>query len=60
VIRNLSVVVVGTALAVAGCSGSDGTKTPPELDRIDGPAQVDPSFDPMQVDTSAPAATEPG
>ena len=63
--QTVSVVVVGTAVSLAasslaGCSGSDGTETPPAIDRIDGPAQVDPSFDPMQVDPSVPAATEPG
>jgi hypothetical protein len=31
----------------------------PVLDRIDGPAQVDPSYDPMQVDPTAPG-TESG
>ena len=48
--------------SVAACSGSDGgdDQQPPTLDRIDGPAQVDPSFDPFATDPSAPAPTVGG
>jgi hypothetical protein len=47
--------VIIAVLAVAGtaCSDSSGD-TPPVLDRIDGPAQVDPSFDPFATTTSSP------
>ena len=48
--------------SVAACSGSDGgdDQQPPTLDRIDGPAQVDPSFDPFATDPSVPAQTVGG
>ncbi len=54
----VGVVVAAAALAVvvASCSDSSGD-TPPVLDRIDGPAQVDPSFDPFATSTSSPAPT---
>jgi hypothetical protein len=50
---------------LAACSGGDRTEDPPTLDRIDGPAQIDPSFDPMQPDRgagdpAAPPTTDPG
>ena len=52
-----------TATLLAACSGSDEPETPgttiPGLDRIDGPAVVDPSYNPTQVDPSTPAVTEP-
>jgi hypothetical protein len=41
------VTAVLLAVTVAACSDSSGPDTPPGLDRIDGPAQVDPSFDPF-------------
>jgi len=51
------------ALVLVACSGSDTPETPgtdtPGLDRIDGPAVVDPSYNPLQVDPSAPVVTEP-
>jgi hypothetical protein len=63
------------AVLLVACSDSGGSDSPsdsppgsagevpagstPVLDRIDGPAQVDPSFDPMQVDPTAPG-TESG
>jgi hypothetical protein len=43
--------------AVAGCSDS-GADEPPTLDRIDGPAQVDPSYEPFATDRAAPSTTE--
>jgi hypothetical protein len=68
-------VVVVAGVALAACSDSGGSDSPsdppsvstgevpagsmPVLDRIDGPAQVDPSYDPMQVDPTAPG-TESG
>jgi hypothetical protein len=65
------VVVIVAGAVLVGCSGSDGsdspdgstpdstTSSPAVLGRIDGPAQVDPSFDPMQVDPTTPG-TESG
>jgi hypothetical protein len=41
------VVVALIVVALAGCSDSGAPDGPPVLDRIDGPAQVDPSFDPF-------------
>jgi len=48
---------------LAACNGSDSREGPdvsvtPGLNRIDGPAVVDPSHDPMHVDPSAPAVTD--
>jgi hypothetical protein len=63
--------VLGCALATLLVACTGGSDSPPNspaeppagstpvLDRIDGPAQVDPSFDPMQVDPTAPG-TESG
>jgi hypothetical protein len=57
-VRSRGLVVVSILLAaVTACSGSDGgddPEQPPTLDRIDGPAQVDPSFDPFATTTSSP------
>ena len=55
----LAVVVVGW-LGLASCSGSGDGDDSPTLDRIDGPAEVDPSFDPFATDPSAPAVTDGG
>jgi hypothetical protein len=53
--RILGVVTVAVlAVAVTACSDSSGPDTPPGLDRIDGPAQVDPSFDPFATTPSDP------
>jgi hypothetical protein len=51
--------VLGCAFAVglSGC-GSDEPDSPPGLERIDGPAQVDPSFDPFA--TTPPTVTDVG
>jgi hypothetical protein len=59
----LPAVLVGLLVACTGDDGG-GTDDPPVLDRIDGPAQVDPSFDPMQQgrgggDPAAPPTTDP-
>ncbi len=43
-------------VALVGCSDS-GSDDPPTLDRIDGPAQVDPSYDPFATDPAAPVST---
>jgi hypothetical protein len=51
--RALAVVVVAVVV-LAGCSDNDD---PPGLDRIDGPARVDPSFDPFEP---TPPTTTPG
>jgi len=59
VVKRLTVVfVVSAALGAAACSGSGGSDGPPVLDRIDGPARVDPSFDPFS--TTVPSVTEAG
>ena len=43
------------------CSASDvPDDQPPTLDRIDGPAVVDPEFDPFATVASAPSSTERG
>jgi hypothetical protein len=47
--RRAAVVAVLTAgVLVVGCS-SDPSDDSPGLDRIDGPARVDPSFDPFET-----------
>ncbi len=45
------------AVTVAACSDSSGPDTPPGLERIDGPAQVDPSFDPFATSPSGPPSS---
>lgn len=44
--RTLVVVLVAGGLLAAACDSSDQPDEP-GLDRIDGPARVDPSFDPF-------------
>ena len=48
-------------LGLTACSGSDEVddESPP-IGGIDGPAVVDPSFDPFATDPSAPPATTRG
>jgi hypothetical protein len=57
------------ALGVGACSGSDGTDevddqvpptTEPAIGGINGPAVVDPSFDPFATDPSSPPVTSGG
>ncbi len=49
------------ALLVAACSSSDtDDDEPPTIGGINGPAVVDPSFDPFATDPSAPPATDGG
>ena len=54
-------------LALAACSGSDGPDVGPDVDDapstiggINGPAVVDPSFDPFATVPSAPTPTDGG
>jgi hypothetical protein len=48
-------------LLLLGCSGSDDTDDDsPTIGGINGPAVVDPSFDPFATDPSAPPVTEGG
>jgi hypothetical protein len=53
---------VVTSLALVACSGSDGSDDDeqPTIGGINGPAVVDPSFDPFATDPSAPPATDGG
>lgn len=53
-----AIAVVG-AVGVTSCTGSDGDE-PPSIGGINGPAVVDPSFDPFATDPSAPPATDGG
>ncbi len=55
------VIAVLTALIVTSCSSSDGNDDePPTIGGINGPAVVDPSFDPFATDPSVPPATDGG
>ena len=61
--RSRGVVGVVSVLVVAAtsCTGSDGTDDDsPSIGGINGPAVVDPSFDPFATDPSAPSATDGG
>jgi hypothetical protein len=52
---------VAVSLVFVACSGSDGSDDePPSIGGINGPAVVDPSFDPFATDPSAPPATDGG
>ncbi len=55
---------VTASLALLACSGSDGNdnddEQPPTLGGINGPAQVDPSFDPFSTDPSTLPAGDGG
>jgi hypothetical protein len=60
VVRAAVVALVGLSALVA-CSGSDGTEDEPiPVGGINGPAVVDPSFDPFATDPSAPPASTGG
>jgi hypothetical protein len=50
-------VIVAVVGAVSACTGSSEPTGPPSLDRIDGPAVVDPSFDPF---ATIPPSTDVG
>jgi hypothetical protein len=48
-------------VAAASCTGSDQSDDEsPSIGGINGPAVVDPSFDPFATDPSAPPATDGG
>ncbi|HSL73680.1 MAG TPA: hypothetical protein VK853_04405 [Ilumatobacteraceae bacterium] len=49
--------IVTVIVAASACSGSSEPTGPPSLDRIDGPAVVDPSFDPF---ATIPPSTDVG
>jgi hypothetical protein len=52
------------SLGLVACSGSDGNdvddEQPPTIGGINGPAVVDPSFDPFATDPAAPTDTDGG
>jgi len=51
------------ALVLVACSGSDGSddvEQQPTIGGINGPAVVDPSFDPFATDPSVPTDTRGG
>ncbi len=55
----LSVVLL--VVAATACNGSDDIDDePPSIGGINGPAVVDPSFDPFATDPSVPPVTEGG
>ena len=59
----MRVAVVGLVgvLVLVACSGSDGTDDEsPGIGGINGPAVVDPSFDPFATDPSSPPDTGGG
>jgi hypothetical protein len=56
-----TVIVLVSAFGVSSCTGSDGSDDEsPSIGGINGPAVVDPSFDPFATDPSAPPATDGG
>jgi hypothetical protein len=62
--RRLVALAVVTSLALAACSGSDGTdvddEQQPTIGGINGPAVVDQSFDPFSTDPSSSSPTDGG
>ena len=57
----LVVFAVMTSLALVACTGSDSSDDDsPSIGGINGPAEVDPSFDPFATDPSAPPDTDGG
>ena len=59
--RGVLVVVSILLVAATACTGSDGSDDEsPSIGGINGPAVVDPSFDPFATDPSAPPATDGG
>lgn len=62
--RRLVALSLVASLALLACSGSDGTdvddEQPPTIGEINGPAVVDPSFDPFATAPSAPSVTDGG
>jgi hypothetical protein len=53
-------IYLAAAVALVACNGSDGTDGTVPIGGINGPAVVDPSFDPFATDPSAPPATDGG
>jgi hypothetical protein len=54
-------VVLILMVAATACTGADGTDDEsPSIGGINGPAEVDPSFDPFATDPPAPPATDGG
>lgn len=52
---------VAALVVLASCSGSEGTDDEsPSIGGINGPAVVDPSFDPFATDPSTPPSTDGG
>jgi hypothetical protein len=61
VARRTIALSLAVCCALTACSGSDGTDDePPSIGGINGPAVVDPSFDPFATDPSAPPAADGG
>lgn len=57
----VAVIAVVGAVGATSCTGSDGTDDEsPSIGGINGPAVVDPSFDPFATDPSAPPAANGG
>ena len=54
-VHGVAAVLIVAVFAATSCTGSDGTddESPP-IGGINGPAVVDPSFDPFATDPSAP------
>jgi hypothetical protein len=55
--RRMMALYVAAAVGLIACSGSDETDPTVPAGGINGPAVVDPSFDPFATDPSAPPAT---
>ncbi len=59
--RVVAAIALVGAVGVTSCTGSDGTDNEsPSIGGINGPAVVDPSFDPFATDPSAPPTTNGG
>jgi hypothetical protein len=56
----LVALVVAASIVVAACTGSDGPDGTVPIGGINGPAEVDPSFDPFATDPPATPATDGG
>ena len=60
-VHTASAFLIVAAVGLAACSGSDGgDDDSPSIGGINGPAEVDPSFDPFVTDPSAPPVTDGG
>jgi hypothetical protein len=58
--RRLAALSAVACLALAACSGSSNDDDSPSIGGINGPAEVDPSFDPFATDRSVPPVTDGG